>query len=189
MRAKLDLEAVVGKIDVVGRIALPDRQDHVDRLGEDLVAVLIENADRLGIRRERAGADAHDEAALRQMIEHRRVHRDHHRMHLREVGGAGRELDGLGVVNQRRQEQHAVGDVLAGVGQVLAHEGVMEAEPVGENDRLAVLAQRLRPIPADRVNRHREVAQPHFHLRQRTGRKLAHDSAKWDRHSQKIVPF
>ena len=45
---KADLEAVVGKIDVVGRIALPDRQDDVDRLGENLVAVLIEDADRFG---------------------------------------------------------------------------------------------------------------------------------------------
>ena len=38
-----DLEAVVGKIDVVRRIALPDRQDHVDCLGENLVAVEVEN--------------------------------------------------------------------------------------------------------------------------------------------------
>ena len=56
VRAKADLEAVVGEIDVVGRIALPDRQDHVDRLGEDLVAVQVENADRFAVRGERAGA-------------------------------------------------------------------------------------------------------------------------------------
>ena len=40
VRAKSNLEAVVGEIDVVGRIALPDRQDDVDRFGENLVAVL-----------------------------------------------------------------------------------------------------------------------------------------------------
>ncbi len=78
-----DLEAVVREIDVVGRIALPDRQDHVDRLGEHLVAVLLEDAERLGVGGERAGADAEDEAALRQMVEHRRVHGDQHRMHVR----------------------------------------------------------------------------------------------------------
>ncbi len=78
-----------------------------------------------------------------------------------EIGGAGRELDGLGVVDQRREEHHAVGDVLAGVGQMLADEGVVEAELVGEDDGLAVLAQRLRPVPVHRVHRHGEVAQPH----------------------------
>ena len=46
-----DLETVVGEIDVVGRIALPDRQDDVDRFGENLVAVLVEYADRLANRR------------------------------------------------------------------------------------------------------------------------------------------
>ena len=110
---------------------------------------------------ERAGADAHDEAALRQMVEHRGVDRNDHRMHLRQIGGAGRELDGLGVVNERRQEHHAVGDVLAGIGQMLAHEGVVEAELVGEDDRLTILAQRLGPVPVHRVNGHGEVTQPH----------------------------
>ena len=114
---------------------------------------------------ERAGRDAHDEAALREMVEHRRVDRDHHRMHLRQIGGAGRELDLLGVVDQRRLEQHAVGDVLAGVGQVLADEGVVEAELVGEDDRLAVFAQRLRPVAAHGMHRHGEVTQPHSRLR------------------------
>jgi hypothetical protein len=82
-------------------------------------------------------------------------------MHLRQIGGAGGELDGLGRVNQRRQKQHAVGDVLAGIGQMLADEGVVEAKLVGEDDRLAVLAQRLRPVARQRVDRHREVTQPH----------------------------
>ena len=82
-------------------------------------------------------------------------------MHVRQVGGAGGELDGLGVVDQRRVEHHAVGDVLARVGQVLADEGVVEAELVGQDDRLAVLAQRLRPVPVHRMHRHGEVAQPH----------------------------
>ena len=165
MRAKVTLKRLSGKVDVVGRIALPDREDDVDRLGENLVAVQVEDSDRLGIGGEGAGAHAHDEAPLRQMIEHRRVHRDHHRMHLREIGGAGRELDRLGVVDQRRLEHHAVGDVLAGVGQVLADEGIVEAELVGEDDRLAILAQRLRPVPAHRVHGHGEVTQPHLRLR------------------------
>ena len=58
-------------------------------------------------------------------------------------------------------EHHAVRDGLAGVGQVLAHEGVVEAELVGEDDGRAILLQRLGPVPVHRVNRHGEVAQSH----------------------------
>jgi hypothetical protein len=36
-------------------------------------------------------------------------------------------------------EHHAVGDGLAAVGQMFADESVVEAEPVGENDRFTVL--------------------------------------------------
>ena len=61
-----------------------------------------------------------------------------------------RELDVLGLGDQRRQEHHAVGDVLGLVGQVLADEGVVEAELVGEDDGLAVLLQRLGPVAVQR---------------------------------------
>src|SRR4029077_3629992 len=61
---KADLETIVGEIDIVGRIALPYRQYDVDCLGEDRVAVQVEDADRFRIRRERAGADAHHETPL-----------------------------------------------------------------------------------------------------------------------------
>src|SRR5512136_739148 len=118
-----DLKAVAGEIDIVRRIALPYRQDYVDRVSEDLIAVLIENTDRFAIGGQRTWAHAHHETPLREMIEHRGVYRDYYRMHLREVGSARSELDGLGVVDQRGLEQHAVGDVLAGIGQVLADEG------------------------------------------------------------------
>src|SRR4029079_469043 len=52
-----DLEAVVREVDVVGRVALPDREDDVDRLGKNLVAVEVEDSDRFGIRRK--GARTH----------------------------------------------------------------------------------------------------------------------------------
>ena len=76
------LEAVVRKVDVVRRLALPDRQNDVDRLGKNLVAVFIEQVERFGVGGQRAGAYAEDEAALRQMVEHRRIGGDHDRMHL-----------------------------------------------------------------------------------------------------------
>src|SRR5215475_2471670 len=61
-----DLEAIAGKIDVVGRIALPHRENDVDRLGENLVAILIQYSDRLEIRRQSARTYAHDKASLRE---------------------------------------------------------------------------------------------------------------------------
>src|SRR5262252_740254 len=82
-------------------------------------------------------------------------------MHLREVGGSSGEFDGLGVVNESRLEQHAVGNVLACVSQMLTDEGVIEAQLVREDDRFPVLAQRLGPVPVHRVNGHGEVTQPH----------------------------
>src|SRR5262249_35050633 len=134
-----NLETIAGKIDIVGRIALPHRKDDVDRLSENLVAILIKNSDRLGIRRQRTRTYAHDKAPLREVVEHGGVDRNNHRMHLREVGGSSGELDGLGVVNERRLEHHAVGDVLARIGQMLADEGVVEAQLVREDDRLTIL--------------------------------------------------
>ena len=154
-------EAVVGQVDIVGRLALPDRQDHVDRLGEDLVAVLVEDAERFGVGGERARADPEDEAALRQVIEHGGLAGDQDRVLLRQVGGAGGELDLGGGRDQGRQERHAVGDILAAVGQVLAHEGAAEAQFVGQDDGLAVLLERLRPVPVQRMHRHGEITQSH----------------------------
>ena len=150
------LEAVPGKLDVVGRIALPDGEDHVDRLGEDLVAVFIEDPERFRIGGERPGADAEDEAALREVIEHRRVRGDQRRMRMRQIRGSGGELDRLRLADQRGEKDEAVGDVLAAVGEVLADERVVEAEPVGEDHRLAVFLQRLQRMPMRRMHRHHE---------------------------------
>ena len=157
------LEAVAGKIDVVRRFALPDGEDHVDGFGEQLIALLHgqAEAERLGVGGERARADAENEAALCQMIEHRRVRRDERRMAVREVRCPGAELDGLGVADQGGEEDEAVGHVLAAVGEVLADEGVVKAEPVREDDCLAVFLQGVHWIALRRVHRHHEKAQPH----------------------------
>ena len=156
-----DIEPVCPGARANRGLALPDRGDDVDGFGEHLVAVLVEDAERLGVRGQRARADAEDEAAVGEVVEHRGVRRDKHRVLLREVRGAGAELDLLGLGDQRGQEHQAVGDVLVAVGEVLADERVVEPEPVGEQHRLPVLAQRLRPVPAGGVQGHGEVAESH----------------------------
>ena len=82
-------------------------------------------------------------------------------MLLRQVAGAGAELDLLGGMDQRGEEQERVGDVLGPVGQVLADEHVVEAELVGEDDRLAVFPQRDGRVPVQRMHRHHEYAELH----------------------------
>ena len=95
------------------------------------------------------------------MIEHRRVRGDQHRMALRQVGGAGAELDGLRFRQNGSEEDEAVGDVLFRIGEVLADERVVKPEPVGEDQRFAVLLQRDRRVARARVERHREEAKTH----------------------------
>ena len=82
-------------------------------------------------------------------------------MGMGQVGGAGAELDPVGRVDQRRQEQHRAGDVLGGVGQVLADERIVIAEPVAQHDRLAILLERLGVVGVQRMHGHREIAETH----------------------------
>jgi hypothetical protein len=145
------------------------------RLGEQRVLVDVERADRLGVGRQRARADAEDEAAFGEMVEHRGLRRNQDGMLLRQVRGAGPELDLRGRVNQRRQERHRVGNVLAGIGEMLAHESAREAELVAEDDGFAILLERFGPVPMHRMHRHREVPQSH----QRSSVCPAHIPAKW----------
>ena len=159
-----DPEPVAGQVDVVGRVLLPEPGDDVDGLGEHLVAVLVEDAQEFGIRGEGAGADAEDEPAAGEVVEHRAVDGHQRRVHVGQVGRPGAQPDLGRVVDQRGQEDEAVGDVLVPVGEVLADEGVVEAEPVGEDHRLPVLAECLGPRPPLWVHRHGEVAQSHDDL-------------------------
>ena len=112
----------------------------------------------------RSGADAEDEAALREVIEHRRVGSDERRMRVRQVRGAGRELDVFRRVYQRRQKNETVGDVLGFLREMLAHEGVVKTQLVGENDRFAVFLQRLGGRTMRGMQRHREIAKSHVGL-------------------------
>ena len=152
-------------LDVVRRLPCPDRQNLVDRFHKHRLPVGVEHAQRLGVGAQHAGADAKDEAAFEQVVEHRRIGGDHHRVAMRQVGNRGADLHLPGGVQQRRDEHHAVRDVLDGVGQMLPAIAFGVAKPVGQNERFAILLQSL-PIGATLgVNRHGEKAKPHVRLR------------------------
>ena len=60
---------------------------------------------------------------------------------------------------EARQEHRAVGDRFRDVGDVLADVRLGEPELVGEEDRIAVLLERLHVVAPRRMDRHREVAE------------------------------
>ena len=151
------LEAVVREIDVVRRITLPDRQYHLDAFGEHLVAVLIEIAQRLGIARQRPCTDTKNKPPPGQVIEHRRVRGKDHRMLLRQIAGAGTELDGVSVTDQRGEKQQAARDVFGFLGQMLADKRIIKAQLVGEDDGLAIFMKRVGATALLRMHRHGEV--------------------------------
>ena len=151
--------------DVIGRLALPDRQHLVDRLDEHRAAVLVEKLQRLGVGAQDAGADPHQEPALQQVVEHRRVRRDDDRVRMGQVDDRGAELDLRGHAHQRREEHHAVRDVLALVGQMLAAIALGKAQPVSQDEGLAILGQRVGIGPPLGVDRHGEESELHEVLR------------------------
>src|SRR5688572_10630042 len=92
-------------IEPIGRILRPELQHHVDRLQHHRRAqILVADVEELEVADEPAGADAHDEPAAAQMVEHGRVGGHRGRMRLREVQHAGAEPDVLGAVDDAGEE-------------------------------------------------------------------------------------
>jgi hypothetical protein len=84
-------------------------------------------------------------------------------MAVRQVDRAGAEPHPLHGAGERGDEHRAGGDVLGEVGCVLTDITLDEAKLVGEQERLAVLAQRHPPVLADGVHGHCEETE--FHVR------------------------
>ena len=80
---------------------------------------------------------------LHQVVDHRDLRRRHRRVVVGERQHAGAEGDRRAGIGQARDESEARGDRLGRVDEMLADEGLAIAEPVGEHDRFAVLAQNV----------------------------------------------
>ena len=95
------------------------------------------------------------------MVEHRRLRRDDRRMLDREAEDSGAELDLLGLLQQRGEEDERRGDRLRRRRDVFADPALPKAQLVGQDHRLAVLLQDFRIIAAGVVNRLHEEAELH----------------------------
>ena len=155
----------VFSLEVDRRRARPQRQNVVDRFREHVVAVRLQQSERLGVGAENAGADAQDESPFEQVVEHRRIRRHHHRMGVRQIDDRGPDLDLRGHAEQRGDEHHAVGNVLGRIGEVFAAIALAVSEPVGENKCFAILLERLDVTSRRRMDRHREITKFHAFLR------------------------
>ena len=132
--------AVELALEPVRRLFAPDALHVVQRLLGLAIAVRAQVADGLGVAGD-AGAHAQHKPAANQVVDHRDLRRRHRRVVVGEGQHAGAESYRRAGVSQACDEGEARSDRFGRVDEMLADEGLAIAEPVGEHDRLAVLAQ------------------------------------------------
>ena len=157
----LDLEVPVLAVELVGRVRRPDAVDHVDGFDQHLHAVEIGDLEHLEIGRGRARPDAHEEAALRDMVELGGLPGHDRRMLIRQAEDAGAELDALGLWHQGSEEHERRLDGLGGKREMLAEPDLVEADRVGALDDLEVFLQQRVIAPPEILNRVHEHAELH----------------------------
>jgi hypothetical protein len=124
----------------------------------------VVEVEQLEVRGQAAGPDAHDEAALGEMIEHRGEAGDHRRMLLGQIEHPGAQADPLGQRDRLGHEHQGRGDRLGHRAEMLADPDVVEAQAVGLDHRLQVLLEHLVVVPRRRMQRHHEQPEPHRRL-------------------------
>ncbi len=150
---------------IVRRLAGPQCDDMIDRLGEHGVTIGIEQLQRFHVGAQHAGANAEHQAAFQQVVDHRCLGGDQERMAERQIRNRRAEPYLRREAGKRGDEGQAVGNVFGKIGQVLAAIALAKAQPVGEDKRLAVFTQRLCIIPRERMNGHDEETELHIFLR------------------------
>ena len=95
------------------------------------------------------------------MVEQGRLTGDPRRMMVRQAIDARSHLDLLGLAQQRRKEDHRVGNRFRGRCGVLADPDFVVAKVVGHDDRLAILLQDLAQVAFRIVDGLHEHAKAH----------------------------
>lgn len=134
--------------DPVWRLFAPNPAHVIERLLGLAVAVRSQVSDGLRVA---ANARSHSqhEPTMHQVVHHRDLRRHHRRVVVGERKHAGTEDDRRARIGEIRNESEARGDRLGRVDEMLADEGFAVAEPIGEHDRFAILAQNV-PIGTGR---------------------------------------
>ena len=140
----------------------PEGEDRVDGLAHHRAPVGIPvDLEELEVRGEAPGADAHLEAPPGEMVEHRGLARDDGGMLERQAEHPGAELDVPGTLDEGGEKHEGRGDGLGEGAHVLADPALEEAEPIREDDGLAILLQHLRVVAPDIVDGLHEHAKLH----------------------------
>ena len=150
-------------LEVVGGFASPQSDHVVDAFEEHRLAIAAKVLEHLHVGRQAARADADNQAAFEQVVEHRHVGGKGGGVAIRQIQRAGAKRDVLGVVHQARQKHQAGRDRFGQIGGVLTDKGFGKAEPVGQQNRFAVFLQRFQIVAPGRVQGHGEVAEFHWY--------------------------
>ncbi len=134
--------------DPVRRLFAPDPAHVIERLLGLALAVRAQISDGFRVT-SNTGSDSQDQSTLHQVVHHRDLRRRHRRVVVGERKHAGTEGDRRARIGEIRNESKARGDRLGCVNEMLADEGFAVAEPVGEHDRFAILAENV-PIGTGR---------------------------------------
>jgi len=146
-----------------GAGAGPELHHQVEGL-DHLVAVFARgpvDAEELAIRRQAAGADAHHEAPAGNMVEPADPMRELGREMIGQQIGAGAEADALGLDQGLGDQDVGTGQRLAPGGEMLAHPGLVEADPIGEFEGVEVMGMPLRIGAMRRMVGHEEHSEFH----------------------------
>ncbi len=150
-RPRVHVVEVIVLADIVERAGLgPGADDQVMRLGEALLRQARIDAHGVILGAD-AAHEARDEAAAREVVEHRVFFGDHQRIvHQRQRAAEDRDLGALDAARQRAGEQagrrhHAVGGLV-----VLVEADAVEAELVGKLHLVEILVIELGALLRDR---------------------------------------
>src|SRR3546814_12557923 len=93
--------------NIVGGLARPYGKNGFDRFRKHLVAVLIENAERLGIGRQGDRADTENESPIGELVEHCRMRRDPGGVRMGAIGTARPQFERPRFGREAAKDAHA----------------------------------------------------------------------------------
>ena len=145
-------------VELIRRLARPQREDHFDRLGDHSGIVLWIDAVEFQVRGDAAGSEAKVETPLGEMVEKSHAAGDRGRVVLVQADGGGPHPDRLGLAQCPADEHLGAHDVLELHRVVFTDPEFREAQLLGQDDQLQVFIETLAQRLVGVVERHDEHA-------------------------------